>query len=408
MLHESRTGYSASYTYDTSGRRTSKTVNSNTENYTYSGGRLTEVGSTTFGYDNNSRRTSMVTGSDTTSYGYDYEDRLTSVTPPGASAITYVYNGLGSRVGRGSEEYRRAGASAGSPLLGDGSASYTPGLSERRGGQSSFFHWGSFGDLSAQSNGSGALTDLHSYDWFLGIVAHTGSSPSPIGAGGGYVDPDTGGINHGGGGEYEPGLGGGPSVAQMILPDNGNVDYGIDYGPPVDVLIVVANFCAGWGDPLAFGIPAIIREGLGVNGIVNQDSAAYNAGNWVSIGHTFFLPTPKMKVLAFLDRVDGLHTAIGGGHSHHIVPRQVINWLRDNNIPWMDSATYSSYMHKSWNQVYLPDIYHQAIHNGWGGFERYNDVFMQMLRNFDNPTEDDVLGIAYYVIEEYGLMRWML
>lgn len=172
----------------------------------------------------------MVTGSDTTSYGYDYEDRLTSVTPPGSSAITYVYNGLGSRVGRGSETYRRAGASAGSPLLGDGSASYTPGLSERRGGQSSFFHWGSFGDLSAQSNGSGGLTDLYSYDWFLGVLGHTGSSPSPIGAGGGYVDPDTGGINHGGGGEYEPGLGGGPSVAGMLVPDNGNVDYGSPIG----------------------------------------------------------------------------------------------------------------------------------------------------------------------------------
>lgn len=229
LLAESRTGYSASYTYDTSGRRTSKTLNNNTENYTYSGGRLTEVGSTTFGYDNNSRRTSMVTGSDTTSYGSDYEDRLTSVTPPGSSAITYVYNGLGSRVGRGSEEYRRAGASAGSPLLADGSASYTPGLSERRGGQSSFFHWGSFGDLLAVSGGSGSLSDLYSYDWFLGVVGHTGSSTTPVGAGGGYVDPDTGGINHGGGGEYEPWLGGGPSVAQMIMPDNGNINY----GPPL-------------------------------------------------------------------------------------------------------------------------------------------------------------------------------
>lgn len=230
LLSESRTGYSASYTYDTSGRRTSKTLGGNTENYTYAGGRLSQVGSTTFGYDANSRRTSMVTGSNTTSYGYDYEDRLTSVTPPGASAITYVYNGLGSRVGRGSEEYRRAGASPGSPLLADGSASYTPGISERRGGQSSFFHWGSLGDLSAQSNGSGALTDLYSYDWFQVIVGHTGSSTTPIGAGGGYVDSGTGGVGHGGGGDYEPWLGGGPSVAPMIQPEFGNVDYGVDLG----------------------------------------------------------------------------------------------------------------------------------------------------------------------------------
>jgi len=250
----------------------------------------------------------MVTGSDTTSYGYDYEDRLTSVTPPGSSAITYVYNGLGSRVGRGSEEYRRAGASAGSPLLADGSASYTPGLSERRGGQSSFFHWGSFGDPSALSDGSGALSDLYTSDWFLGIVGHTGSSPSPIGAGGGYVDPDTGGINHGGGGEYEPWLGGGPSVAPMILPENGNVNYGIDYGPPLDLLIIVSDFCAAWGDGLTWGGTGIVREGLGVNGIVNQDSAAYTAGDWISIGHGFFLPGPK-----FAAKAKGLDTQLPFG-----------------------------------------------------------------------------------------------
>jgi YD repeat-containing protein len=315
MLHETRTGYSASYTYDTSGRRTSKTLGGNTENYTYSGGRLSQVGSTTFGYDANSRRTSMVTGSDTTSYGYDYEDRLTSVTPPGSSAITYVYNGLGSRVGRGSEEYRRAGASAGSPLLADGSASYTPGLSERRGGQSSFFHWGSFGDPSALSDGSGDLSDLYTSDWFLGIVGHTGSSPSPIGAGGGYVDPDTGGINHGGGGEYEPWLGGGPSIAPMILPENGNVNYGIDYGPPLDLLIIVSDFCAAWGDGLTWGGTGIVREGLGVNGIVNQDSAAYNAGDWISIGHGLLMAgagaiASKKALGKLVDEVDPGGTVI--------------------------------------------------------------------------------------------------
>jgi YD repeat-containing protein len=46
-------------------------------------------------------RKTMVTGAGTTQYAYDAADRLTSVTPPGAGAISYGWDDSGSLTRRG-------------------------------------------------------------------------------------------------------------------------------------------------------------------------------------------------------------------------------------------------------------------------------------------------------------------
>jgi len=84
------------------------------------------------------------------SYTYDDEDRLTAVSGPGYTD-TFSYNGLGLRVGKtdstGSYSYLCDGASPASPVLWDGHAIYTPGLSENRGGSSAYYDNDRLGNL---------------------------------------------------------------------------------------------------------------------------------------------------------------------------------------------------------------------------------------------------------------------
>ena len=82
----------------------------------------------------------IATPAGTTTYNWDHESRLTSGTGPGVSASCGC-NGLDSRVtandGQGSRTFRRDGAYVTDPVLGDGQATYTPGISESRWGRPS-------------------------------------------------------------------------------------------------------------------------------------------------------------------------------------------------------------------------------------------------------------------------------
>ena len=73
-------------------------------------------------------------------FTWDDEDRFISVIPPGYSAPldTFVYNGLGLRVGKtdSTGSYICDGTTPGAMVLTDGYALYTPGLSENKGGAS--------------------------------------------------------------------------------------------------------------------------------------------------------------------------------------------------------------------------------------------------------------------------------
>ena len=122
-----------------------------TENYTYDAGdKLTAitggVDPRTFTYDAAGRTTAILRGSGTTSFAYDYESRVTSITRPGSLVDSFTYNGLDARVGQsgasGSKTFKRSGITPTSPLLSDGSAQYTPGISERRGAITKYDHHG--------------------------------------------------------------------------------------------------------------------------------------------------------------------------------------------------------------------------------------------------------------------------
>jgi len=66
-------------------------------------------------------------------------------------------------------------------VLSDGAATYTPGLSERRGTTSSFYHSDALGTTRGITGSTQAATDSTLYDGFGMTVSKTGTNPTPFG-----------------------------------------------------------------------------------------------------------------------------------------------------------------------------------------------------------------------------------
>ncbi|MCC6351039.1 MAG: hypothetical protein KJZ62_11040 [Fimbriimonadaceae bacterium] len=204
LVSESRNGYSASYAYDANGNRLTRTVNSVTEDYVYDDAdKLLEVnvGQQTvkeFTYDSAGRTTAVETSAGTTSLTYDYESRVTGITYPSQSTNSFTYNGLDTRVGMtdsgGSKTFLRDGVSVTSPVLLDGSADYTPAISERRSSTTTFYHAGIKNGDSQTSTGQ-SVTGSIQHDAFGNVASSSGTWSGPFAYGGPYgyqSDPDSG------------------------------------------------------------------------------------------------------------------------------------------------------------------------------------------------------------------------
>ncbi len=124
-----------------------------------------------------------MTSSSTTNLVYDFESRNTSISGPGVSQ-TNSYNGLDTRVGSttnsASQTYLRDGAYVTDSVLSDGSATYTPGVSERRGSATTFLHSG-LKNAEAQSSTAQAVSASKTYDAFGNLVSSSGTWQGPFG-----------------------------------------------------------------------------------------------------------------------------------------------------------------------------------------------------------------------------------
>jgi len=81
-----------------------------------------------------------------------------------------------------------------SPVLSDGAATYTPGISERRG-TTSTYQLNGLKNTFAQSDANGGHVSSRNYDAFGAVTSSSGTHQGPFGYGGvfGYqTDPDTG------------------------------------------------------------------------------------------------------------------------------------------------------------------------------------------------------------------------
>lgn len=155
LLSESRPGWIVGYTYDHNGNRATRTKNGVVETYVCDAAdKLTYLSDTNgfsrdFSYDLAGRMTGDVRSYngnvvDSRVYSWNQGGRLVNQTSSlSAQNLNHGYNAAGARVtsgipGQAAPSYRRAGMSVLAPILsefknGSAVASYTPGVSERRG-----------------------------------------------------------------------------------------------------------------------------------------------------------------------------------------------------------------------------------------------------------------------------------
>ena len=136
-------------------------------------------------------RTTVITYSGaTTTLAYDYESRITSISRSGVTTNTFTYNGLDTRVGKvdsgGTKTYKRDGAYVTDPVLSDGAANYTPGISEKRSGTTKYNNADYLGSFTRQTDSSQATSGTRSYDAFGLPTGTTGSPTGPFGFAGGW------------------------------------------------------------------------------------------------------------------------------------------------------------------------------------------------------------------------------
>ena len=205
--------YNHAYTYDNAGNRLTKTIGGvTTTDYHYDDanklvnfgvGASPGVSGTDLYYDaaGNVEYAVDLSTWDTTTLSWDAESRLTGVQFPSSATNSYVYNGIGQRVGIGDSLGNRAMVLADdaidSAVLADGTATYQHGLgllSEVRSGGTRFYHADALGTTRDLSDASGAASAALETDAFGNVVNSSGTG-TPFGFAGahGYqTDPDTG------------------------------------------------------------------------------------------------------------------------------------------------------------------------------------------------------------------------
>ncbi len=150
----------------------------------------------------------MNSGGNTT-LSYDYEDRLVSISRPGVATNTFAYNGFGARVSKndssGSNTYLRASSGLIGSIVSDSAATYTPGVSEKRGGTSTFYH-SDIKNSVEQTSTSQSVSASKQYDAFGNEVSSQGPWQGPFQYGGafGYHTDTDYGLKHLGARYYDP------------------------------------------------------------------------------------------------------------------------------------------------------------------------------------------------------------
>src|SRR6267378_3016966 len=147
-------------------------------------------GKTTAGsaLDSNGNTLTKVVGSNTTSYAWDFENRMTSVTPPGTGGtVSFKYDPFGRRIYKASSAGTSIFAYDGDNLIEETNAiggvvarySQTQNIDEPlamlRSGATSFYHADGLGSVTSLSNSAGALAQTYAYDSFGKQTSSSGS-----------------------------------------------------------------------------------------------------------------------------------------------------------------------------------------------------------------------------------------
>ncbi len=192
-----------SYTYDPVGNRLSSlgvspyAINTSNE--------LTSTPSTTYTYDSNGNTSTKVNTSGTTQYFWDFENRMTSVTLPGAGGtVTFKYDPFGRRIYKSSTSGTSVYAYDGDNLIEETNATggvvaryeQTQNIDEPlamlRTSATSYFHADGLGSITSLSNSAGTIANTYTYDSYGDLTASTGTLVNSFRYTGRESDPETG------------------------------------------------------------------------------------------------------------------------------------------------------------------------------------------------------------------------
>lgn len=173
---ETRGGLSTSYTYDAVGNRLTKAVDgAPTTSYDYdAANELNSAGGTTYAYDANGSRVSRTLGSDTTNYTFNSDNLLTD-TSSTSTTTHYVYDGENQRIAAVESGTRTdfvLDTTVGDEVVlqeatGSSTATYTYGaglISRETSSGIRYLLADGLGSVRLETDASGAIVREHSYD----------------------------------------------------------------------------------------------------------------------------------------------------------------------------------------------------------------------------------------------------
>ena len=294
------------FNYDPVGNRTGS--NQNGASIFNQANQLLEDANFTYQYDNNgnlTRKTAKLGGA-ITQYEYDADNKLVRVVSPSNTA-NYRYDGLGRRV----EKEVIAGTTTVTKYVYDNEdillelnganqivARYThgPGIDEplimEKNNQSFFYHADGLGSITELTNQSGTVAQRYTYSSFGKIESQLDANFLQLY---GYTarefDSESG-LNFYRSRYYDSSVG--RFIQQDLIGFSGGTNFYTYVGNnPVyfvdplglDALDSAANYAAGFGDMVTFGITNYIRGRLGTNDVIDQCSTAYSAGWWTGMFH---------------------------------------------------------------------------------------------------------------------------
>lgn len=162
------------YTYDALGNRTVMLDNFTTTNYTVNNlNQYTQIDLNSYSYDTNGN----LTGDGTWTYGYDSDGHLISANKSGTS-VTYKYDAMARRIGKCINGTVTRYVYSGQNLIEerDGSGNitakyvYVGGIDKPvkviKGANAYYFQQDALGNITALTDGSGAIVESYTYDAF--------------------------------------------------------------------------------------------------------------------------------------------------------------------------------------------------------------------------------------------------
>jgi RHS repeat-associated protein len=180
-----------SYSYDPVGNRTASLGASSYSNN--SSNELTSTSTGNYTYDANGNRLTSVISSNTTTYVWDFENRLTSVTLPGAGGtVSFKYDSFGRRIYKSSSAGTSVYAYDGDNLIEETNSSgavvvrYSQGqnidepLAMLRSSTTSYYDADGLGSITSLSNSAGSVAETYGYDSFGKQTSASGSLTNPF------------------------------------------------------------------------------------------------------------------------------------------------------------------------------------------------------------------------------------